>query len=189
MGIKKVYDRTCLNKECKKRFNPHNSSQTVCSIECSRKYAKQLREKKIKQDQKDWNIEKKRLKEKLKTTSDYLQETQVIFNTFIRLRDKNEPCISCSRPLVSKYDAGHYRSVGSSPSLRFDEMNVHGQCVHCNQHLRSNAIEYRIRLVKKIGVKEVERLEGPLEPKHYSKAQLILMKTEYREKIRILKKV
>ena len=185
--MKKIYDRTCLNKQCKKRFNPRNSSQTVCSIECSRKYAKQLRDKKTKEDQKQWNVEKKRLKEKLKTTSDHLQEAQVIFNTFIRLRDKNESCISCPRPLVNKYDAGHYRSVGNNPELRFDEMNCNAQCVYCNQHLRGNAIEYRIRLVKKIGVKEVERLEGHLDPKHYSKPQLVLMKAEYKEKIRLLK--
>jgi len=36
---------------------------------------------------------------------------------------------------------------------------VHKQCVSCNRFKHGNLIEYRINLVKKIGIKKVEWLE------------------------------
>ena len=48
----------------------------------------------------------------------------------IRLRDKHQPCISCGKPLEGKYDAGHFFQQQNNRS-RFNEDNVHGQCVHC----------------------------------------------------------
>ena len=85
------------------------------------------------------------------------------------MRDKDEPCISCGRYHVGKYDAGHYRSVGACPELRFCELNVHKQCVPCNQHKSGNVIEYRINLVNKIGADKVTWLERQdQEPKKYT---------------------
>lgn len=79
------------------------------------------------------------------------------FNEYIRNRDEGKPCISCGR--YYELQAGHYYSAGHYPELRFDENNVHGQCVHCNMYLSGNLIEYRKGLIKKIGEKEVERLD------------------------------
>ena len=91
------------------------------------------------------------MKEKLQTKSDLLRVAQQLFNAFIRNRDKNKGCISCGATLSGKFDAGHFYSVGSYPNLRFNENNVHGQCVHCNQHKGGNLHEYRIRIVERIG--------------------------------------
>ena len=85
-------------------------------------------------------------------------DLQQVFNQFIRLRDKGKPCISCNKPLQGKYDAGHYYSVGSYPNLRFHEVNVHGQCVECNQHKHGNLIEYGIRIESRIGKSQVAEL-------------------------------
>lgn len=90
--------------------------------------------------------------------SQWRKELQQWFNKYIRLRDEKMPCISCDKKLVGKYDAGHYFSVGSYPNLRFNEDNVHGQCVECNQHKHGNQIEYGIRLEKRIGKKRIEEL-------------------------------
>ena len=62
------------------------------------------------------------------------------FNKYIRQRDKR--CISCNAPTEN---AGHYFSAGNHASLRFDERNVHGQCIRCNKWLHGNLIEYRKR--------------------------------------------
>jgi len=57
--------------------------------------------------------------------------------------------------------AGHYvpSSVGGF-AIRYDEMNVHAQCMRCNVHLSGNPIEYRERMVKQYGEKEVKKLEA-----------------------------
>lgn len=122
-------------------------------MECAAEYARQVREK----------AERKELrarKEKLKTRSQWLKEAQIEFNRYIRERDRDLPCISCGRFHSGAYDAGHYRSVGAAPQLRFDETNCHKQCVPCNQHKSGNAIEYRQGLISKIGRERVESLEG-----------------------------
>jgi hypothetical protein len=121
------------------------------------------------------------MKAKLKTRQDYLKELQKVFNAYIRERDKMYTCISCMKPLRGKYDAGHYFSVGSYPNLRFNEANVHGQCVECNQHKHGNLIEYGARIIFRIGIKEYEAL-------HEAKnGRLSLTVDEIQEQIKIYK--
>jgi hypothetical protein len=106
----------------------------------------------------NWKQRKSELKKANKNASDYRNELQVIFNTWIRLRDSDEPCISCGVPLWGKFDAGHFHSVGDYPNLRYHVDNVFGQCVECNRHKRGNIHEYRINLIKRIGIERVEAL-------------------------------
>ena len=140
--------------------------------------------KKVKADK--WNKEKKILKEKLKTKGDYEKELQTVFNAFIRLRDKGDNCISCGNK-CKKENAGHYRSVGSCASLRFEELNVHLQCEYCNTHLHGNLINYRISLINKIGLESVEYLESFNDLKKYSIDELKGLKELYKLKIKNLK--
>jgi hypothetical protein len=61
--------------------------------------------------------------------------------------------------MTAKRDAGHFYSVGNYPSVRFDEDNVHSQCVHCNQFLGGNIHEYKRWLTLRIGQERIEALE------------------------------
>jgi hypothetical protein len=157
----------CRNKECtqgnfgkRKRFDQVRGEQ-VCSVECSiavinsktyvRKYEKQIRIENAKN--------KKAILDSIKSHSKWLNDLQKVFNTYIRLRDADQPCISCNRPLKGKYDAGHFFSVGAYPNLRFNEDNVHGQCVHCNQHKHGAISEYAINLPERIGMYRFESLK------------------------------
>ena len=106
----------------------------------------------------------------------------------IRERDRLLPCISCGRHHQGKYDAGHYRTVGSNPALRFEPLNCHKQCVPCNQHKSGNIVEYRLNLVQRIGADQVAWLEGPHEPKKYTIEDLQQIKAHYRALLRDLKK-
>lgn len=126
-------------------------------------------------------------KAKLKTRRDYEREAQAVFNKWVRLRDADQPCISCGRFHTGKYDAGHYRSTGSNPALRFEPLNVHKQCVPCNQHKSGNVIEYRIRLLARIGEEKVNWLEGPHEPKHYTIDDLKAIKAKYAALVKEMK--
>ena len=143
-----------------------SSTQKVCSPKCAIILSKEQARKKKEKEERAGRRERKA---KLKSRSEWLKDAQSVFNKFIRLRDKNEPCISCGKYHTGQYHAGHYRSVGACPELRFCELNVHKQCAPCNDHKSGNIIEYRINLVKKIGVDKVEWLERQdHEPKKYT---------------------
>ena len=175
-------------KNCNTKFEQYQFLNKFCKeIDCQVQKSLYLVDKMQKQKIKQVNKEVKILKEKIKTTSDYLKEVQKVFNQWVRLRDKGLNCISCNKP-PKKENAGHYRSVGSSPNLRFEPLNVHLQCEYCNTYQHGNLIPYRQNLIKKIGVELVEWLESNHEPKHYSKPELIIMKEEYKEKIKQLNK-
>ena len=173
---------------CRETYTPSKALQVVCSPSCALLHAKQKGEKERKALAK---IERKAIreaKEKIKPRAAYMKEAQSVFNSWVRARDADQPCISCGRHHQGKYDAGHYRSVGSNPALRFEPLNCHRQCVPCNQHKSGNAIEYRIGLVARIGADKVAWLEGWHEPKHYSIDDLKQIKAQYRAMTRKLQR-
>ncbi|VEB00995.1 bacteriophage Lambda NinG protein [Klebsiella pneumoniae] len=67
----------------------------------------------------------------------------------------------------SAIDASHYRSRGAASHLKFNVFNVHSACTRCNRQLSGNAVEYRIRLIERIGLDRVERLETDNEPRRF----------------------
>ena len=79
------------------------------------------------------------------------------FNLFIRTRDKDKVCISCRKGKVEQ--AGHFYSAGHHAGLRFNENNVHGQCVRCNHFLSGNLSNYRVWIIEKIGTMGLDKLD------------------------------
>ena len=177
-------------RQCKVTFQPARSMQAVCSPACAQAYAKKLAEQKAARAKRDDRKSLREALEKAKTRGQHLKELQTAFNAWIRARDAGLPCISCGRPASwrGQWDAGHYRSVGSNPASRFDPLNVNKQCGPCNVHLSGNLIAYRAGLVKKIGLAEVERLEGPHLPLKLTLPEILEMKAFYRAEVRRLKK-
>lgn len=141
-------------RSCKKDFEPIYRNGIIKSRLCLSCLIGKARHK----VKKDKAKEREAVKEKLKTHSEWLNDLQKVFNTYIRLRDKGKPCISCGCSLVGKFDAGHYFTVGAYPNIRFNEDNVHGQCVHCNQHKHGNTTEYSLSLPMRIGIERYEHL-------------------------------
>ena len=133
-------------KECGDKFCPQRPLQFLCGPKCAIEYGK-------KQKAKSWAKEKKQIKEKLMTRTEWLKCLQIVFNSYIRNRDEKRACISCGAVCggLNSGTAGHFYSVGSYPNLRFNEDNVHLQCTYCNMHLHSNPHEYEIGLIKRIG--------------------------------------
>lgn len=153
--------------------------QIVCSPTCGYKLIEQRK-------QKAFNKQTRILKKGLKTRSDHLKEAQTVFNKYIRLRDAKDPCISCSRHHSGQYHAGHYKSVGAYPELRFEELNCHKQCSACNDgnKLSGNIHEYRKGLIKKIGIEQVEWLEGPHQPANWTENDIQEIKKKYSIKVK-----
>lgn len=158
--------------------------QKVCGPACAMKVARKAVEK----------ADKKEIKRKLdamQTRPQLLRKAQAAFNAYIRARDKGKPCISCDKPLdggANTFDAGHYRSVGSAPHMRFVEDNCHGQCKHCNNWLAGNHVEYRKRLLERIGERQLELLESDNTLRKYTKEGLEEIAKHYREETRRLEK-
>ena len=79
------------------------------------------------------------------------------FNAFIRDRDEGLSCISCDE--YRDLCAGHYWAAGNFESVRFNELNVNGQCEQCNGHLHGNLILYGKGLVKRHGQEAIDKLD------------------------------
>ena len=84
-------------------------------------------------------------------------ELQIIFNSYIRERDKNQPCISCGQ--FKPLQAGHFFPVNGYDSLRFNEDNVHGECAGCNCFDEGHLIGYQDNLRVRIGNDRLEELK------------------------------
>ncbi|HFX1568059.1 TPA: recombination protein NinG [Pseudomonas aeruginosa] len=178
--------KKCQNTECGAKFIPQRLGQRVCSPACALaikdKHAKPAR--KAIADRNSREI--KARKEKLKSRAEHLKECQAIFNQYIRLRDADKPCVSCGRPATwdGQWHASHYRSVGSTPALRFNPLNVHRACSICNSHLSGNIMGYRPELVRRIGEEAVLALEGPHEPLKLTIEDIKALKAKFRAWVR-----
>lgn len=175
-------------KSCRETFIPSRPLQSACGVQCAIALTNAGKEKARKAKEARERQEHRAAKERIKTKGEHAKEAQAAFNEFIRLRDKDLPCVSCGRHHQGQYHAGHFRSIGGNPELRFIEMNVHKQCAPCNNHKSGNLVKYRVELINRIGSIRVEFLEGPHEPRRYTIEDLKEIKSEYRAKVRELKR-
>ena len=173
--MKPIKQKKC--KICKAYFTPQRPLQLVCQWKCAIDFAKDTKIKTVKKEVKEAKL-------KLKSRSDWLKDTQVVFNKYIRLRDQDDGCISCGSKSAYAYHAGHYRSIGSAGHLRFNELNCHRQCSACNTHLSGNLIQYRLGLIGKIGIHAVETLESDNNTVKWSVEEIKLLKAQFSAKIK-----
>jgi len=174
-------------KVCKEPFEQYNSLISWCSPGCGYKLSQsKIKEKKAE----EWKVEKKQLRNKLKTLSQYEADAKKSFQHWVRLRDEELPCISCGNHNPSDWSGGHYFSAGMYSGLMFDPDNCHKQCnTHCNMYLSGNLLEYRKGLINRFGIDFVDRLEeksNRLRDYKYTKQELIAKKLQYDIKIKEL---
>ena len=190
-NLRKLKPKTCRN--CKKEYQPFKSMQVTCSPSCAIAYVtsqnKKAAKAEVKKREKVQRVSVMIRKNAIKTRSQWLKEAQVAINLYIRLRDRGRPCISCDWPDdgTNQRHASHYRSRGAAPELRFDETNIHASCAQCNTMKSGNVVEYRLRLVDRIGQEALDRLEGPHDPKKYTIDEIKEIKVKYRDKSKELR--
>ena len=173
--------------KCGAEFVQYTTLMNKCA-KCLADNAKKKREENNKLFSRD---DVKKARKQLKKLSDsdrsvMTRKAQTVFNAYIRKRDEKELCISCGRHHQGQYHAGHYRSVGSSPENRYNELNVHKQCSACNNHLSGNLIPYRVNLIDKIGLDAVELIENSSKAKKYTVDELKEIEQEYKRKLKEL---
>ena len=72
-------------------------------------------------------------------------------------------------------------------ALRFDERNIHLQCIRCNHFLSGNVREYRDGLIRKVGLETVLELEGPQPLVDTSADWYSSIESHYKAKLKALK--
>lgn len=183
MLIAVLKEKACA--QCGSMFRPFSSTSRVCSPICAKRNvtAAKVAER----------ADHKARKQAIKTIPQLLAAAQKEFNAFIRERDADERCISCgvllSREAIGGgFDAGHYRSRGSAKHLSFHEDNCHGQCKRCNRYGAGMAVDFRIGLVRRIGVERVGALETSNTPHKWTRDELIAIRALYVAKTKELKR-
>jgi hypothetical protein len=176
-------------KVCQCAYTKTRPLQTVCSPPCALVLAKKAT---VKAQAKEQAKDRKETRQKLdamQTKPELVKKAQTAFNAFIRARDAGKPCICCGKSLGAEpnsFDAGHFRSVGSAPHMRFVEDNVHGQTKHCNNYFGGNVLAYRKGLIERIGLARVEQIEADNTVRKYTHEGLREIAKQYREMTRQL---
>lgn len=184
----KAKQRKC--KICKELFTPNPNMflpPTCEKMECRISYANKHLNKKAKEKKTKARVELRQfnnsdVKGRIKVAKQVVQE-------YARLRDINEPCISCRKPTAIQWDGGHFMNAEFHSKVRFNTNNIHKQCSHCNDFSASNALNYRIHLINKIGLEKVEWLEQQKGVQKYTAEYLNRLIRIFRKKIRKMKKL
>lgn len=200
--------KTCGNKACRKKFVPDRPFQEGCGIPCAivigqekltKKRDKEVREQR--KQEKAARAQHREAKAKLKTRNQHLADTQDAFNAYIRERDFDLPCVSCGNPnppmtVGGQWDAGHFRTRGAHPELRFNEDNCHKQCKKCNGGSgrfskvdAQVAARFELELMQRIGADRLAVIKGPHEPAKWTIEELNALKKHYRAETRRLRKI
>lgn len=180
-------------KICREPFMPRNMGHVACKPDCAQIHGAMVAAKQKAKAQRQERAQDKVKREGMKTYPQLIREAQAAFNLVVRLRDQlaGYACISSGRPLDwngNAVDAGHWRSTGSAPNLRFNFDNCHAQSKHDNQYKAGNAVDYRIGLIGRIGLARVEALEADNMPRKWTHDELRAMKAEFQAMARELKK-
>ena len=161
-----------------------------CSMPCVVEHGKKLAPFTVEKRKKESDT---RLRLELKTASQWRVEAQIAFNTYVRYRDRDLPCISCEVSGAHKgvggyWDAGHYRSRGAARHLSFNLWNCHRQCSRCNRYLGGNICAYRLKLIPRISLAKVVLLENNNDIVRHDIKYLTRIKQIFTRKLRIKKK-
>lgn len=201
-------------KVCKQPYASYQSFVSWCSADCGavigeRKLAKIKRAAELKAHREKVNERKadQVVRDSQKTRSEWLAEAKTAIQQFRRLEElaKGSGCMSCGRSQQEvqgtdgwkpggAWDGGHFISKGARPEIALEPLNIWLQCKSCNAGSGKYARKgytvnaaFRINLIDRIGLEQVEWLEGPHEAKHYDIEQLKAIKTKYQAMTKELK--
>ena len=179
-------------KNCGESFQPRKIGQKVCDLTCAIEWGRKERHREaLQRDAQN----KKRMevlckdRDAKKTLSAAVRNAQIAINEYCRIRDHGKPCISCGK--MKPHTAGHHRSVGSCPELRFDLRNINGQCQGCNMgHIRKFQDDtigerYREGVRERYGQARVDYIEGPHPAKQYRLDDLNRIRRIFKRKAKL----
>jgi len=123
-------------------------------------------------------LEKKRnraRKEKVKGAPHWVRETRKVAQEYAALRDMDKHCISCGVGFydqndahLTRWDGGHFKTVGAHPELQLNLNNLHGQCRNCNGFRAGNIEGQKRGIVARFGQARLDWLQAHHEPITYT---------------------
>ena len=118
--------KTCFKKECIDEFRiqtlQKEALKNLKKIKDQNKLEQKERFTSMKINSKG-NVFKKQLQDEINSLA---RKTDLYF--------KFNLCIDCSKPYGKQQDGGHFNSVGSNPSIRYNLHNIHSQKSDCNRN-------------------------------------------------------
>lgn len=124
-------------KNCKTKFEPKSFLEKYCSNkECQVEKNTQMALKNLAKYKKEKKERKKEMSKGLYINEDKAQ-LQKLINKLARMIDSHfglNDCIDCGKPLKNLANGGHFISVHSNSSLRYNLHNIHSQRADCNQN-------------------------------------------------------
>lgn len=181
----------CKAPGCGKEFERFTSMQKTCpTYQCTQAHEKDKARTRIKS-----GARKQRKAHRDNDLKHQTELTQKAFNWMIRALDAFRGCVSCGKPSGSyTLTAGHFRTVGSHPELRFDPRNCHGQCSGCNKgqqrkYKGDNATtrqKFEAELFHRYGQALLDYINGPHQAKQYTCDELKTMRAEFAAEARRL---
>lgn len=158
---------------CKKKASPEkgvviNMSWFISfdhAVNYASKKGKQSVKRQLSNKKKAEVADRKALKTRKKEVmriSEWYDKLQKVVNQYVlHVRDKDKPCCTCGTTNNIKFDAGHFRSRGSCPELRFELTNIHKQCsVQCNGFKSGARAEYNEFIKTNYGIEHYNWLIG-----------------------------
>jgi len=131
---------------------------------------------------------------KEKSLSYLLINTRTVCHDYIKLRDRGNSCVSCGMPWNESHQAGHFYKAELYSNLKYDEKNIHNQCVGCNIHKDGNHQPYRERIKSRVGSDGLEYLDQKAAEFKtqttfkWDREELNQIRDYYKQKIKELKK-
>lgn len=138
-------------------------------------------------------LEKAASERKTRNSLETLKENvKTVCHTYIKLRDKYKPCITCGQPWHSDFQAGHFYKAELFSTIKYHELNINGQCQGCNIRKDGNESQYRVNLPSRIGIdnyRELERLASLEKQTNFKwdRSELNNIRNYYKQKLKELK--
>lgn len=160
------------------------SQQTCSDMICRREWIRQ--KERAKAERAAFKVRK----ERAKTLSQLAKEAEYYVNRYVRLRDRNKPCVSCDRPAnwQGQWHASHLKSVGANSALRFNLWNINKACSICNNYLSGNIGEYKARLPARIGQERFDFIESHNRSRTFTRDYLARIRSVFAKRCRVLER-
>jgi len=190
--VLKPRKRTCSAPGCVERFTPFTSFTKWCSPECGVSVAlANVAKIKAKELTKTRSENHKSKREFLENDKRHVgKQARAYLHRWVKWRDRGLPCCACGNSMdhlpESARHASHYRPAGMNAAIKYDGINVHMCCSRCNSQLSGNPVEYRVRLIDKIGAEKVEWLDNQNHVKRWTIEELRDIRDDYKTRLKAL---
>ncbi len=150
--------RKCLC--CKSWFKPIEQGITTCSTDCAILYGKSNFTKQVTKEKRN---AKRKLRENDKSA--LMQDCQKLAQKIGRqhgVLSGITECVTCDVILSTQQqvDGGHFLPKNNYSAIKLYTLQIHPQCVKCNQYNSGMRADYKVFMIGRYGLEKSEWLES-----------------------------